>query len=148
MKYTKTLILLGALLLTVSCKKDDVVAAAAAGAGGGGGGTTTKELFSTVWSVSNNAWELNWGAGNLVGTPFTSQVTYAGGGTCTCTTTIAGTQSAGTYLTDCSVNTPVSGVPNAGTCDGLDYTPTGSYTNTGGYLTLCRSSGSCSLVYH
>lgn len=145
MKYTKTLILLGALLLTVSCKKDDVVAATAAG---GGTGTTTKELFSTVWSVSNNAWELNWGAGNLVGTPFTSQVTYAGGGTCTCTTTIAGTQSVGTYLTDCSVNSQVGGTPDASTCNGLDYTPTGSYTNTGGILTLCRSSGTCTLVYH
>ena len=139
----KLFLVISILLLTFSCKKKEAATTAVAGTT-----VVTKDLFSTNWSVSNNAWELNWGAGNLTGSVFTSQVTYAGGGTCTCNTTITGTQSAGTYLTDCSVNTQVGGTPSVGTCDGLDYTPAGTYANASGILTLCRSSGSCTLVYH
>lgn len=56
-----------ALLLTIaSCenplKKDEDVAAT-----DGGTSVVTKDLFSTDWSVSNDAWELNYGLGNLTG---------------------------------------------------------------------------------
>jgi hypothetical protein len=131
------------LLLTFSCKKDAASAITSATST-----DTSKELFSSSWSVSNSAWYLDWGNGNLTGSSFTSWVHYSAGGTCTCTTTITGTETAGTYLNDCSVGTQVSGTPTTSTCDGLDYSPTGSYTNVSGILTLCRSTGSCTLVYH
>ena len=135
------------LLLTVSCKKDENGLISAEG------GTTTpapvvKQLFSSDWSVSNNAWSLDFSLGNLTNNAYSSTVNFAGGGTCTCTTTMSGSQTAGTYLNDCSVGVQVSGTPSLSTCNSLDYSPVGSYTNVGGILTLCRSSGSCTLVYH
>ena len=148
------LVVLSSLLLILStgCKKEEAAAVAAAAAG-----TTTpvvKDLFSTNWSVSNNAWELNWGLGNLTGVSFSSQVTYSGGGTCNCNTEINGSQTSGSYYTDCSVGGQVLGTPTAGTCDGLDYAKTAgvavaTYANTNGILTLCRNgTNNCTLIYH
>lgn len=149
MKYTKILILLGALLLTVSCKKDDVVAAVPL-PGDGGGGTTTKDLFSTNWSVSNNAWEFNYGAGNFIGTPFSSTLTYSFMGTCTCTTTLTGSQTAGSISQACSQGNVVSGVPDGDDCDVYDYGGAYNYKNENGNLIFCSTanSQSCNLTYH
>jgi len=146
MKNIKTLLLLGVLLLTVSCKKDEVAAAAT---GGGTTTTTPKDLFSTDWSVSNNAWEFNYGAGNLTGTPFASTLTYASMATCTCTSTITGSQTTGSFEQNCSPGNIVLGTPTAGTCDGMDYAAGSSYTNAAGILNFCRAGGgSCTLSYH
>ena len=99
----------------------------------------TKELFSSDWSVSNNAWEIDFGNGNsLSGGQFTSYITWVNGDSCTCTDTrITGTQTSGTYvLQSCTVTSNVSG--NAD-CTYLSTTTPGTYTNSNGKLRLQRN---------
>lgn len=145
MKYTKILILLGALLLTVSCKKDDVVAAVTIP------GTTSKELFSTDWSITNNAWEINLGTGNLTGASFTMQATFSNADACSCTAILTGTQTAGSYqTTSCTSTSNVSGTNDNANCQSIfGYTANGRYTNTAGILNFCRNlTNNCTLSYH
>lgn len=146
MKYTKTLILLGALLLTVSCKKDD--AAAAASAAGGGGGTTVTKTMLSSWAVTpSSAYAIRLDVtGNLTGAAFTMVLKCSDNGEVHCpNTTFTGDNDFGTYNNPSTCIHAVPGTANmcASFVTMLQSGGVGSYTNSGGVLTICKANSSC-----
>ena len=148
MKNINKLILLGALLLTVSCKKEDKVVTPSSG---GGGGTVSKAMLSS-WAVDpSSAFSVRFDvAGNLTGTTFTMVLKCSDSGEVHCPgTTLNGDNDFGTFNVPSNCTHAVPGSANicASFVTMLQTGGVGSYTNSGGSLTLCKFNTSCS-TYH
>jgi hypothetical protein len=106
-----------------------------------GEGSTQSPL--STWSISNQAWSIGLGSGNLNGSAFSGTITYSDSSTCSCTVEMDGNLGSGTYISSGCYN-PLGTTGMAGsTCGDFDTSGTGSYTNSGSTLQLCDSSGSC-----
>jgi hypothetical protein len=113
-------------------------------------GTATKATANSSWAISNSAWAWDLSTANFGGSYFTARVIYADNSYCNCNTEMTGSNSAGTYITTCTL--VAAGMANAGNCGAFNTDPTynGSYTNSGSSLSLCYATpahGSC-LTYH
>lgn len=115
-------------------------------------GSSAPKATLSSWSIAtNDAWQVRLDAGgaNLSGTQFTFVAKFPGDNSeMHCDGVMNGTESSGTWT---SVN--CAGPGSGSVADGVNpliftTTGTGSYTNDGIYLRLCRNgSGSC-LDYH
>jgi hypothetical protein len=143
MKYTKTLLLLGALLLTVSCKKDTAAATAATGTSGG---TTSNErdVFS---SMLDSSYVFSWDNrnGNMSGASYTTYLGTSSGDVCTCTATFSGNQSVGQYsVASCTKTTTMT----AFDCTTWHTGAGANFTNANGVLTIKKTTNGTPTIWN
>lgn len=144
----KNIFIVSLLLVFVSCVQDDGLAPNTSASGGT---TASSKATLSSWATSNAAWaiRLDLNGANIGGTDFTLVVKFSDTSETTCAnSSLSGSEDFGTYITgSCTVNPSGSSMSNVIGVAPFQTVGSGTYTNNGSSIVLCKANNSCSTYY-